>query len=350
MLLKNDALSGVLTRAQRAGSMPPVFVVASDEALLSIEAQDAIRATARSLGYVEREVLNADARFDWSKLAESMQALSLFADKKIVEVRLPGGKPGQAGANALEAHAAAANDSVMTIVALPRLDRRDMQSRWVSALERAGVLVDIDTVQRAQLPHWIARRLKQQSQSTTTEALEFIADKVEGNLLAAQQEVRKLALLYPAGELTLDQIADSVLNVARYDVFQLPLAMLSGDAVRIRRTMAGLEAEGEAIPLVLWVITEELRTLLRLKAHVEAGRPFSVAARDNRLWGPREKLAERALSRVSVATLEAALQRAADVDRAAKGLDAPKVDSDAWLELTELALSVATVPTAGQNN
>jgi DNA polymerase III subunit delta len=341
LLVKSEALGGVLARAQRAGTLPPVFVVAGDEPLLALEAQDAIRSTARGLGYAERDVLNADARFDWSKLAESAHELSLFADKKIVEIRLPSGKPGVAGAKALEAHAATPHDGVMTIVALPRLDRRDRQARWVEALERAGVLVEIDTVERGQLPQWIARRLARQQQRAGQEALEFIADRVEGNLLAAHQEVSKLALLYPAGELTLDQVADSVLNVARYDVFQLPLAMLSGDAARVRRTMAGLEAEGEAIPLVLWVITEELRTLLRIKAHVDAGRPFSVAARENRLWGPREKLVERALARVTTSALEAALLRAADIDRLAKGLDAPQTDSNAWLELTHLALSIA---------
>ncbi len=344
MQVRNDALAGLLARAQRSGSLPPIFVVASDEALLSLEAQDAIRATARGLGYSERDVLNADARFDWSKLAESAQALSLFAEKKIVEVRLPTGKPGVVGAKALETHASSAINGVTTIVSLPRLERRDRQARWVEALERAGVMVDIDTIERAQLPQWISQRLAKQNQSAGRDALEFVADKVEGNLLAAHQEVSKLALLYPAGQLTLEQVTDSVLNVARYDVFQLPMAMLSGDAARVRKTMAGLEAEGEAIPLVLWVVTEELRTLLRIKAHVDAGRPFSVAARENRVWGPREKLFERALARVSADALEAALMRAAEIDRIAKGLLAPRTDSNVWLELTELALGVASPP------
>ena len=340
MQVRNEALAGILTRAQRAGALPPIFVVSSDEPLLSLEAQDQIRTTARTLGYSERDVLNADARFDWSKLIEAAQGLSLFAQKKIVEVRLPSGKPGVAGAKALEAHASAAIEGVTTIVSVPRLERRDRQARWVEALERAGVMVDIDAIERAHLPQWISQRLAKQHQSAGRDALEFIADKVEGNLLAAHQEVTKLALLYPAGQLTLEQVTDSVLNVARYDVFQLPIAMLSGDAARIRRTMVGLEAEGEAVPLVLWVIAEELRTLMRIKAHVDAGRPFSVAARENRIWGPREKLFERALARVSPGALEAALTRAAEIDRLCKGLPAPRTDSNVWLELTELALSV----------
>ncbi|MEP6608144.1 MAG: DNA polymerase III subunit delta [Burkholderiaceae bacterium] len=341
MQVRNDALNGVLARAQRGGALPPIFVVASDEPLLALEAQDAIRSTARGLGYTEREVLNADARFDWSKLAEVAQAQSLFAEKKIVEIRLPSGKPGVTGAKTLEAHALNARDGVMTIVALPRIDRRDRQARWIEALERSGVMVDIDTIERAQLPQWLARRLAIQQQKAHGDALAFIADKVEGNLLAAHQEVAKLALLYPPGELTVEQVTDSVLNVARYDVFQLPLAMLAGDAARVRKTIVGLESEGEAIPLVLWVISEELRMLMRVKAYIDAGRPFATAARENRLWGPREKLVERALARISIEELEAAWLRAADIDRMAKGLQAPRADSDSWLELLELALTIA---------
>ncbi len=341
MQLRGDALGPLLAKAERGQPLPPVFVVASDEALLSLEAQDAIRAVARRQGYTEREVLQADGRFDWSKLTEAAGGLSLFADKKIVEIRLPGGKPGVAGATALEAHAAQAGEGLLTIVALPRLDRRAKEARWVLALERAGVLIEIESVDRMRLPQWIGERLARQKQRAGSEALEFVAERVEGNLLAAHQEIAKLGLLYPEGELTLAQVTDSVLNVARYDVFQLPVAMLGGDAARIRKTMAGLEAEGEAIPLVLWAITEELRTLLRVKQQVQSGQPFSAAARANRLWGPRERLAERLLPRLTEEALAAGLERAAQVDRLAKGLRAPGSDSDAWLELTDLALSIA---------
>jgi DNA polymerase-3 subunit delta len=337
----SDALPAVLARAERERRMPPLITVASDEALLALEAQDAIRATARQLGYSEREVLNADARFDWSRLTQATQGLSLFAERRIVELRLPSGKPGVAGAAALEAHAQILPEDTLTLIALPRLDRRTRESRWASALERAGTLLEIDTVERARLPRWIGERLARQRQSAGEEALAFIAERVEGNLLAAHQEIVKLGLLYPAGELTLDQVTDSVLNVARYDVFQLPLAMLAGDAPRVRRTMAGLRAEGEAIPLVLWAITEELRMLMRVKSQVDSGRPFAVAARENRIWGPRERLVERALPRLELGRLAQALERAAAVDRLAKGLRAPRADSDPWLELTDLALEMA---------
>ena len=216
----------------------------------------------------------------------------------------------------------------------------------MSALERAGVLVEIDSIDRARLPHWIGERLARQQQRAGAEALEFIAERVEGNLLAAHQEIAKLGLLHPPGELTLAQVTDSVLNVARYDVFQLPLAMLGGNAARVRKTMAGLEAEGEAIPLVLWAITEELRMLIRVKSQVQSGRPFSMVARENRVWRPREQLVERLLPRLSVPALADFLERAAQIDRLAKGLRAPESDSDAWLELTDLALSVAAMSAA----
>jgi len=341
MLLKAEGLPALLARAERERRMPALITVASDEALLAQEAQDAIRATARAVGYSEREVLQADARFDWSRLAQATQGLSLFAERRIVDLRLPTGKPGLAGAAALEALAQSLADDTLMMIALPRLDRRARETRWVSALERAGILLEIDSVDRARLPRWIGERLARQQQSAAEDALAFIAERVEGNLLAAHQEIAKLGLLYPAGELSLAQVADSVLNVARYDVFQLPLAMLAGDAPRVQKTMAGLRAEGEAIPLVLWAITEDLRMLIRVKSQVDAGRPFSMAARENRLWGPRERLVERALGRIDVGRLGRAVARAATVDRLAKGLRAPQADSDPWLELTDLALELA---------
>lgn len=341
MQIKAEGLPALLARAERERRMPALITVASDEALLAQEAQDAIRATARAVGYSEREVLQADARFDWSRLAQATQGLSLFAERRIVDLRLPTGKPGLAGAAALEALAQNLADDTLMMIALPRLDRRARETRWVSALERAGILLEIDSVDRGRLPRWIGERLARQQQSAAEDALVFIAERVEGNLLAAHQEIAKLGLLYPAGELTLAQVADSVLNVARYDVFQLPLAMLAGDAPRVQKTMAGLRAEGEAIPLVLWAITEELRMLIRVKSQVDAGRPFAMAARENRLWGPRERLVERALGRINVGRLGRAVARAATVDRLAKGLRAPRADSDPWLELTDLALELA---------
>lgn len=341
MLLKGEALAGHLQGRRRTGALAPIYVVAGDETLLAVEAADAIRAAAREMGYGEREVLHADARFDWSRLVQAASGLSLFAEKRIVELRLPGGKPGKVGGEALREFAAAPGDDLVVIITLPRLDRDTRASRWAAALEHAAIWVEVEKIERPALPEWIGGRLARNRQRAAREALEFIADRVEGNLLAAHQEIGKLALLYPAGELSLEQVADAVLNVARYDVYALAPALLAGDGARALRLLEGLRVEGEPLPLVLWVVAEELRTLLRAQEAVAGGKPFGMVARELRVWGPREKLMPKALRRLPAATLAALLARCADVDRLAKGLAAPARDGDPWLELADIALACA---------
>jgi DNA polymerase III subunit delta len=337
MQIKSDQLRVHLAK----GRLARLYMVAGDEALLAIEAQDAIRAAARSSGFVERTVLHADARFDWSLLMQAARSGSLFSDRRMIEVRLPSGKPGKEGAEALIGHAGSAPEEVLTLICLPKLERAVRESGWARALETAGVWVEVAPVERALLPEWIGARLERQRQSAPRAALEFVAERVEGNLLAAHQEIAKLALLFPAGELSFEQVKDSVLNVARYDVFSLPLAVLGGDRARIGRTIEGLRAEGEALPLALWVVSEELRTLLRLKHETQAGKPFASAARELRVWGARLAATERALPRVSASDLAALLSRCSQLDRISKGLPAPRCDSDPWLELTDIALSAS---------
>jgi DNA polymerase-3 subunit delta len=323
------------------GRLARLYVVGGDEALLAIEAQDAIRSAARASGFVERTVLHADARFDWSLLVQAARSGSLFSERRMIEIRLPSGKPGKDGAEALLAHATGAPEDALTLLCLPRLERAARESSWARALEAAGVWVEAATVERAALPDWVAARLQRQRQSAPRLALEFLADRVEGNLLAAHQEISKLALLFAPGELSFEQVKDSVLNVARYDVFSLPLAMVEGDRARIGRTIEGLRAEGEALPLALWVVSEELRTLLRLKHETQLGKPFAAAARELRVWGARLASTERALSRVSASDLAALLSRCSQLDRLAKGLPAARCDSDPWLELADIALSAS---------
>jgi DNA polymerase III subunit delta len=323
------------------GRLARLYVVAGDEALLAIEAQDAIRTAARSAGFSERTTLHADGRFDWSLLEQAARCGSLFSERRMVEVRLPSGKPGKEGAEALFSYAPRAPEDTLTLICLPRLERAARESNWAKALESGGVWVDVPTLERAMLPDWIGARLERQRQSVPREVLEFLADRVEGNLLAAHQEISKLALLFPPGALTFEQVKDSVLNVARYDVFALPAAMLEADQSRIARTIEGLRAEGEALPLALWVVSEELRTLLRLKHDTAAGKPFASSARELRVWGPRLAATERALGRVSESALTALLARCAQLDRIAKGLPAARADSDPWLELADIALSAS---------
>jgi DNA polymerase III subunit delta len=335
--IKAEQLRAHLAR----GRLARLYVVAGDEALLAIEAQDAIRAAARAQGYAERTVLHADARFDWSLLLQAASCGSLFSERRIIDVRLPSGKPGRDGTLALQAHAGRTPEDALTLVSLPRLDRAARESTWARALETAGVWVEVSAVERSTLPDWIAERLGRQRQSAPQAALEFLAERVEGNLLAAHQEIGKLSLQYATGELSFEQVKDSVLDVARYDVFALSQAILEGDGARLARTIEGLRSEGEALPLALWVVSDTLRSLLRLKHETSSGRPFAVAAREARIWGAKLGATERALSRVSATVLAMLLARCAQLDRLAKGLPPGRGDSDPWLELTDIAISAS---------
>ncbi len=341
MQLRAEALEAHLSKA-----LAPLYVISSDEHLLALEAADRIRTAARSSGFSEREVLVAERFFKWGELLAANQAMSLFGDRKLIELRIPGGKPGKDGGQALQDYAAACTASTeagdtLTLITLPKLDWATQKSAWVGALQRHAVYIEIPNVERHQLADWIGRRLVAQSQSADRAALEFMVERVEGNLLAAHQEIRKLGLLYPEGRLSFEQVQDAVLNVARYDVFKLSEAMLSGDVGRVARMLDGLKGEGEAPPLVLWAIAEELRTLLKLKLGTADGRPLAALLKEYRIWGPRERLMAPALARVKLTTLEDALAKAAQVDRMIKGLRAKDFAGDAWDALLQLALSVA---------
>ncbi|MCP3658258.1 DNA polymerase III subunit delta [Herbaspirillum sp.] len=336
MQLRHDSLDAHLGK-----SLAPLYVIASDEHLLALEAADKIRRSARANGYTEREVLVVERSFKWGELLAANQSQSLFGDKKLIELRIPTGKPGKDGGQALQDYAANLSPDNLTIISLPKLDWATQKAAWVGALQQAAVYIDIPLVERAQLPAWIGNRLAAQQQSADRACLDFIADRVEGNLLAAHQEIQKLALLHPPGKLSLEQVQDAVLNVARYDVFKLNEAMLSGDIARLTRMMDGLKGEGEALPLVLWAVTEEIRTLLKLKSGMAQGKPVGALLKEYRIWGPRERLMEPALRRISLAALEQALQEAALVDRMVKGLRARSFAGDPWDALLQLGLKLA---------
>ncbi|MEW6370831.1 MAG: DNA polymerase III subunit delta [Pseudomonadota bacterium] len=336
MQLRPEALEGHLSKG-----LAPLYVITSDEHLLALEAADKIRRAARAAGHTERDVLTVERTFKWGELLAANQALSLFGDKKLIELRIPSGKPGKDGSAALQAYAKDLSPDNLTLITLPKLDWQTAKASWVATLQQAAVYIEIPNVERAQLPGWIGMRLSAQGQSADRQSLDFIADRVEGNLLAAHQEIQKLGLLYEPGKLTYEQVHDAVLNVARYDVFKLSEAMLSGDAARLARMLDGLKGEGEALPLVLWAVSEEIRTLLKLKSGMAQGRPLGALMKEYRIWGPRERMMEPALRRVSLPTLEAALQDAAQVDRMVKGLRAKQFAGDAWDAMLQLALKVA---------
>lgn len=345
MNLAPAQLSDHLQRGLRS-----LYTLHGDEPLLVQEFADALRAAARERGYTERTVHTvAGAHFDWSEVLASGGSLSLFADKQIVEIRIPSGKPGKDGSLALQqiAERAQGDDSTLTLVLLPRLDSMTTKGAWFGALESFGTTVKFDAIDRRNLPQWIAQRLQQQGQRVAQgeegqRTLQFFADRVEGNLLAAHQEIQKLGLLYPTGpgasaELGFDQVENAVLNVARYDVFKLSEAVLGGHALRVQRMLDGLQSEGESEVLVHWALSEDIRSLKRVKDALGAGRPMPMALRENRVWGVKEKLFERVLPQMGETTLANLLHAAHKVDGIVKGLKQPDWPADGWQALQRLA-------------
>ena len=326
-----------------------LYTLHGDEPLLMQEAADAIRTAAREQGYTERTVHTVQGtHFDWSEVLAAGGSLSLFADKQIVEVRIPSGKPGKDGSAAIQqlVEQAQGNDSTLTLFMLPRLDFATRKGAWFGALDNGGVSIQLDTIERAALPQWIAQRLQQQGQHVAAgeegqRTLQFFADRVEGNLLAAHQEIQKLGLLFPQGELSQAQVESAVLNVARYDVFKLSEAVLSGQVARVQRMLDGLQAEGEAEVLVHYTLAEDIRALKRVKDAMAGGQPLPMALKAQRIWGPRERLFERVLPRLSPARLNNLLQSAHQVDGIVKGLKVPDWPQDGWQALHRLALRFA---------
>ncbi len=326
--------------AHLARELQPLYVIHGDEPLLALEAADAIRARARASGFSERVVLAPERTFDWGELAASGASRSLFGDKKLIELRLAAGKPGADGAAAIEAFCGKLPPEALTVVTLPRMDKAGQGSSWFKALERKGIVVNVYPVERARLPAWIASRLARQKQRATPETLQFLADRVEGNLLAAHQELQKLALLLPAGELDFDAVREAVMSVARYDTLKLAEAMLSGERSRLARMLEGLRGEGEAPPRVLWILAEEIRAISRVQNGIAAGRPIADMLREARVWGDaRQSLVGGAAKKLPRETLLAALEHAARVDRVVKGV----VKGDPWDELLQLGLRFAAL-------
>ena len=246
----------------------------------------------------------------------------------------PTGKVGKEGSAALQQWCQNLSMDNLLLITLPELDWREEKAAWFTALVNAGVAIKLVAPKLTELPGWIIGRLRRQQQSAELDALKFIAERVEGNLLAAHQEIQKLGLLYPAGALSLAQVREAVLNVARYDIDGLREALLSGDIARLTRTLDGLMQEGEAPPLVLWAMSEEIRALTIIRAGMDAGKPIDMLLKDAKVWGPRANPVKKALQRLSTAALEGALQHAGKIDRLAKGIGHGNI----WEEFLRLGL------------
>ena len=340
MQIRADQLAGHLAR----GGLKPVYTLFGDEPLLAQEAADALRAAARAAGYSERQVFTVSgAHFDWSSVLGAAQSMGLFADQKLIEIRIPSGKPGKEGSAALQQYCEHLGEGLLTLVHLPKLDRLQQQSAWFQALDRAGAVLRVDPVERPALPSWIAQRLAAQGQKVQAgeagqQALAFFADRVEGNLLAAHQELQKLSLLHPAGELSFEQIEAAVLDVARFDTYQLAPAIFTGQAARALRMLDGLKAEGEAAVPVHWMLASDLLALKRARDALCAGRPLPMALREAKVWGDKERLFEPLLPGLDDARLSHLIEAASICDGVIKGLRRPDWPDDAWDALRRLAL------------
>lgn len=319
--------------------LKPLYVIHGEEDLLRVEALDVLRQAARQQGYLNREVYSADsASFDWQELLHAAGSMGLFADLKLLEIHIPGGKPGKAGGDALQELAGRLPEDTAVVLMLPKLERAQMQAKWFAVLAKHGVVLEAKAVSGAALPQWIQGRLKQAGLEIEADALSLFAERVEGNLLAAKQEIDKLALLHPRGHLL--NVADAeaaVANVARFDVFQLAGAWMSGDAARTARLLEGLEADGEEPVMLLWALAEDIRTLIRLTAALKQGQSVQSVRNSLRLWGDKQTLAPMAVRRISIARLLAALQDCAKIDCMIKGAEV----GNAWAEFKHLTLELA---------
>jgi DNA polymerase III subunit delta len=323
------------------GSLAPVYIVSGDDPLLCQEAADAIRAAARQQGYDERQVFSADANFDWGNLLLAGASLSLFAQRRLLELRLPSGKPGDKGAAALIEYCAKPAEDTLLLISLPKLDGSAQKTKWGKALIEGGQcqFIQIWPVDAQQLPQWINQRLSQAGLSAQRDAVDLIAARVEGNLLAAAQEIEKLKLLAEGNQITVETVQAAVADSARFDVFGLVDAILNGEAAHALRMLEGLRGEGVEPPVILWALARELRLLAGLAQQFSQGVPLDKAFSQARppVWDKRRPLVSKALQRLSAQRWAQLLQDAQRIDAQIKG----QADGSPWTGLSRLSLLMA---------
>lgn len=318
------------------GDRAGLWTVFGNEPLLVLEAGDRIRATARAAGFEERTVLTAAGSFDWGQLERAANTLSLFASRRLIELHIPGGKPGDAGSDAIRHYCERLPEETVTLVSIGSVEWSTRKSVWFKALETAGNAIDCSPPDAAALPRWIGERLAAQSQQADAATLDFLAARVEGNLLAARQELDKLALLFPPGRLDAEAVREAVLDVARYDPQQWVDALLAGDMNRAGRVLAGLAAESASVPSLVWLLADHLQAVW---AVLEAGgRLDEGLKRAHRLWGERGDAVSRAARRLQLRQVERALRTLAMAERAGKGLEPLH---DVWQILANITVALA---------
>jgi DNA polymerase-3 subunit delta len=335
-------ISGDNLPSSLARQLQTIYLVSGDEPLLVNEAADAIRATARSQGFVERELHVIERGFDWQGLIAGSRSLSLFAERKIVEIRMANAAPGEQGADAIVELAEQSSPDTLVLIIAAKLDSRTQSSRWVSAVEKRGVLVQVWPIDLPRLPAWIRERLGRHKLQADAAAASLLAERVEGNLLAAHQEIEKLALLLPPGPITAETVVDAVADSARFDVLQLGEAAMRGQTARALRILDGLRGEDVEPTLVLWAVNKDLQWIARARNLMRRGQSAESAMNTLYVWRPRQAAMGQALSRTNGHTLRNLLLDAERVDRTIKGVE----KGNPWLALERLVARLAGVKVA----
>jgi DNA polymerase-3 subunit delta len=317
----------------------PIYLISGDEPLQLMEAADLIRASARAQGFSEREVLDVVTGFDWGLLSSASGSMSLFAERKIIDLRLPSAKPGSEGARVLVDYCSNLSMDNLLLVSCGKLDQRQQQSKWFKALEDSGAVLQVWPVGPRELPDWIGQRMKRQGLSIDADAAQLLSDRVEGNLLAAAQEIDKLVLLYGTGNVDIEMVEQAVSNSSRFDVFELVDTALSGDAARTSRIIDGLRGEGVEPVLLSWALAREVRSLASMAAGLTHGESVDAVLRRFRVWQKRQTPVRAGLQRHNLRRWQQFLKRAAHIDRIIKGAE----PGNPWDELLQLSLMIAGI-------
>mgnify|MGYP001813364430 FL=1 len=317
--------------------LAPVYFISGDEPLRVMESADAIRTAARKQGYDEREVLTVQPGFDWDALRSEAGNLSLFSQRRIIDLRIPGGKPGAEGSKALRAFVANPPEDTLLLITAGKLDASARNGKWVQALDKAGVVMHVWPLKPHEFTRWVEQRMRRRGLQPDADAVTLLADRVEGNLLACVQEIEKLYLSLGEGVVDADTILEQVADNARYDVFALVDSALGGDAVRSVRILQGLNAEGVVSQIVVWALSREIRTLAAMAAAVASGQQAAAVVSRHRVWAARKAVVTAALQRLSPARCGMMLRHCARIDRISKGRGAGNVQD----ELLQLVLTLA---------
>lgn len=332
MRLKPDQLESVLQKG-----LAPLYFISGDEPLQQGEVADAIRAAARKAGYGSREVLVADSHFSWNELTESASSLSIFADKKIIDLRWPTGSPGTEGAKALSAYCGHLPEDTLLLITAAKLAGSSLKTQWFQALDKAGCIIQVWPLDGHDLMRWLQQRMLRRGLQAETEGIKILASRIEGNLLAAAQEIEKLYVLYGEGHLSNQQIFDVVADSSRFDVFKLMDAVLEARTDRLLKILSALKAEGVAAPVVLWALTREARVFIKIKQALAQGQNRALAFKNNQIWDKRQQLVSDVLSRLNDNDLNAILTLSAKADRQIKG----QQSGEAWETLLAVCLLFA---------